>query len=161
MTRAGWIALALVAALLMIGTGAAVFYDQKQVADALRDAFERAGLPGAWGVAIGQVESRLSIRTVNMNGPDGARGGAWGPTQITERTARAYGYDGPMEAFTTDLALAAEWTATIASAGEPRTIEDLGAWWNAGRRSADSLPPDHVTRTRYIPRLVAALERIA
>jgi hypothetical protein len=154
-----WIALALLAGAALAG-GVVVAIDRKRVAQALRDAFEAAGMPGAWGEALGRVESSLSLTATNLSGPDGARGGAWGPTQITERTARAYGYQGPMERLTTDLDFAASFSAQIASAGSPGTVEDLGAWWNAGRRSFDSLPDDHVTRLRYVPRLVNALAEV-
>lgn len=152
--------LAIVIVALLLVTGGVYVISREQVAAALRRAFEDYDLPASWGEALGEVESRLSLGAVNRAGADGKRGGAWGPTQITERTARAYGYTGPMEAFTTDLALAAEWTARIAKEGGPRSIEDLGAWWNAGRSSFDRLPADHVTRTVYVPRLVAALASI-
>lgn len=132
-------------------------YTRRKVADALWRAFEGAGLPGAWGEAIGRVESGLSMAARNLSGTDGARGGAWGPTQITEKTARAYGYTGPMDALNRDLDLAASLSAKIAAAGRPMTIQDLGAWWNAGKRTFDALPADHVTRTSYVPRLLAAL----
>jgi hypothetical protein len=155
-----WLALAVLAG-AALGGGLMVAIDRKRVAKALRDAFDVAGLPPAWGEALGRVESGLKLGATNLAGPDGKRGGAWGPTQITEKTARAYGYEGPMEALTTDLYLAASLSARIASAGSPITIEDLGAWWNAGRRSAEQLPEGHVTRTTYIPRLVAALGDVA
>lgn len=114
-------------------------------------------MPADWGEALGRVESSLSLGATNHTGPDGKRGGAWGPTQITEKTARAYGYTGPMERLTTDLNFAASFSAQLAAAGSPGTIEDLGAWWNAGRRSFDSLPENHRTRLEYVPRLVDAL----
>lgn len=160
MKREHMIALVIVA-FLLLGTGTAVIvYNRKQIADALGAAFERVGLPWDWGVALGMVESNLSMDAVNLTGGDLARGGAWGPTQITEKTARAHGYTGPIDALTKDLSLAAEWTARIAAAGKPKTLEDLGAWWNAGRLTASRLPEGHVTLTHYIPRLLAAYERI-
>jgi hypothetical protein len=138
----------------------ALFPDRERVREALRTAFEARGLPGEWGEALGWVESRWRLGATNMSGPDGARGGAWGPTQITEKTARAYGYSGDMAAFTADPDLAAQWSATIMAAGHPATLSDAGAWWNAGRASFDALPPDHVTRVTYVPRLLAALDAI-
>ena len=155
-----WGALGILA-LLAIGGGTAVILDRRQIANALRRAFEAQGLPGAWGEAVGIVESGLRMNARNLTGPDGARGGAWGPTQITERTARGYGYTGPMEALTTDLGLAADLSAEIAAAGRPQSIEDLGAWWNAGHAHASDRSLPASTRDVYIPRLVAALEGIA
>lgn len=113
--------------------------------------------------AIGYVESRWTMGARNLTGTDGARGGAWGPTQITERTARAHGYTGDVAAFTRDAALAAEWTARIMRnrpGGPPVTIQDAAAWWNAGRTYAAQLGPSHVTVTTYIPRAVAALDMV-
>lgn len=113
--------------------------------------------------AIGYVESKWNLAATNLTGPDGARGGAYGPTQITERTARAHGYEGDMIELTRDARLAAFWTAKIMRArpgGPPETIEDAGAWWNAGRKSASLLTDTHVTRVVYIPRAVAALRMV-
>jgi hypothetical protein len=152
-----WILVAVLVAALALGGGAAVVISRAELARVLREAFARYKLPAAWGEALGRVESNLTMAAKVLTGSDGARGGAWGPTQITERTARAHGYTGPMDALTEDPALAAEWTARIAAAGRPATIEDLGAWWNAGRTTFGALPADHVTRTNYVPRLVAAL----
>lgn len=154
MPRWAWI-VGGVALVALLG-GGAVIYSRSKIAALLRDAFRRYGLPPAWGEALGRVESGLRAGAVNLSGPDGARGGAWGPTQITEKTARAHGYTGPIADLTTDPALAAEWTARIAAAGRPATLDDLGAWWNAGRRTAAQLPPGHVTLTTYLPRLRAA-----
>jgi hypothetical protein len=173
-TRAWVIVGALV--LLLAVAGGAVVYSKDQVAKALRDAFEAVGLDGDWGVALGETETHLTMGAVNDTGGDHLRGGSYGPTQISTQTARAYGYTGPMEALTTDLQLAANLSAKIAAAGAPDTLEDFGAWWNAGRRSFDALPltapvydkdgkvvgsQPHPTRNVYVPALVKAYERIA
>lgn len=147
--------------LLLTGAGVAVAYTQKQIRDALWVAFDAAGLPGDWGVALGAVESGWVMTAVNMTGGDLARGGAWGPTQITEKTARAHGYKGPMSDLNKSLSVMAGLSAVIAKAGRPSTLADLGAWWNAGRFHAADLPEGHVTLTTYIPRLLAAHERIS
>lgn len=143
--------------------------ERRRVRVALRDAAERAGLEADFLDAIGMVESRWRLAAVNQSGPDGARGGAWGPTQITERTARGHGYTGPMEAFTRDPELAALWTARILRASANRrpllTLADYVAAWNAGKDDADrnddgqleELREDHPTRVDYLPKAVVAL----
>lgn len=153
--------LALAAALFVVffvswGTVALVTRDG--MAKKLRAAAERYGLPGDWLVAIGLVESRLDPSATNGAGADGARGGAWGATQITLKTAAAYGWTGTGAELAADPDAQAELTAKILADGAPGTIEDACAWWNAGRKRAASLPAGHVTATTYIPRVVAALD---
>jgi hypothetical protein len=160
--RAHWIALAVVAGLVLLGGGSVAYVaiERRRMAELLREAFRKAGLPPAWGEALGMVESNLNSIATNKTGADLKRGGAYGPTQITEKTARAYGFKGSMDELLQNPALAAEWTARIAAAGKPKTIDDLGAWWNAGRVSFALLDPSHVTRTIYVPRLRAALAKV-
>ena len=141
------------------GTVALVAIDREKAKRLLGDAFQKAGLPREWGIALGIVESNLTSTATNLVGPDGARGGAWGLTQITEKTARAIGYKGPMRALLEDPSLAADLSARLASQGKPETIDDLGAWWNAGRFTAAALSDDHITKRDYIPKLRAALAR--
>lgn len=143
----------------------ALLPDRERVREALRAAGDRylSGYNSAWPAwldALGWVESRWQLDAVNRSGADGARGGAWGPTQITEKTARGVGYTGDISQLAADPDLAADWTAKIMLArpgGPPRTPEDAAAWWNAGRTSFDSLPEDHVTRTDYAPKFLAAI----
>lgn len=159
-----WLVLAL-GLLVLSGGGAIVALSvserQKRVRRALRDAAQRHGLNPDVLEAIGYVETRWNPTLANMSGTDGARGGAHGPTQITERTAREHGYTGTMAALRTeDASLAAEWTARIMKArpgGGPVTLEDAVAWWNAGRTSFAALGPTHVTRTDYAPKARTAL----
>ena len=134
--------------------------DRSKAKELLGDAFERVGLPREWGIALGLTESNLDPDALNNLGPDAARGGAWGLTQITEKTARAYGYTGSMADLLKRPDVAADLSAKIAAAGNVKTIEDLGAWWNAGRRTASLLPAGHVTLTTYIPRLKAKLAEV-
>jgi soluble lytic murein transglycosylase-like protein len=160
----------LVLAVLLLPGGAAVTLglvklteERRKVRLALRAAARRHGIDPDIMDALGRVESGWNLRAVNLSGPDGARGGAWGPTQITARTAAAHGYSGPMSAFTTDPDLAAEWSARIMAArpgGPPRTVEDAAAWWNAGRASFASLPAGHITREDYAPKARAALAQV-
>ncbi len=163
-----WAALGVVALAVLGGSAAVVVLDRKTVAKMLRDAFERHGMPGVWGEALGRQESGLSWSATNKAGADGARGGAWGPTQITATTARAWGYTGPMEDLARSPELAAELTAQMAaggfaerggrtySYGTPDTFEQLCAIWNAGRTLDDPNLPSS-TRDRYIPSALAHL----
>lgn len=146
--------------------------DRRRVRLALREAAVKFNLDPDFLEAIGYVESRWNVAAVNRAGRDGERGGAWGPTQITERTAREHGYTGPIEEFTRDAELAATWTGRILRAASDRrhleTLADYVAAWNAGRDDADrnndgeleELRPDHPTRSDYLPRAVAALELV-
>lgn len=163
----GSLLLALVVALfLLVGGGAAVVVNlsaQQKVRAALRRAAKRFGVDPDIADALGYVESTWRLSATNMTGTDLARGGAFGPTQITEKTARGWGYQGPMSDLTTNLELAAEWTARGLAArpgGAPRTIADAAAWWNAGKASAAALPVGHVTRATYIPRAEKALAKV-
>lgn len=136
---------------------------QRKVRRELRAAAGRHGLDPEIPDALGYVESRWKLGATNLTGADGARGGAWGPTQITERTARAHGYDGAMSTLGADAWLSAEWTARILAArpgGPPRTVEDAAAWWNAGKASAAQLGATHITRRDYIPKALAALDLV-
>ena len=149
-----------VGALLLLGGGVTIVaIDKARARKLLGDAFASVGLPREWGIALGIVESDLTSTATNLTGPDGARGGAWGLTQITEKTARGIGYTGPMSRLLEDPTLAATLSAKLASQGKPKTIDDLGAWWNAGRFTAAALPEEHVTKRIYIPKLRAALTR--
>lgn len=137
--------------------------EQRRIRRALREAASKHGVAPDIVDAIGYVESRWKMGAVNKSGADGARGGAWGPTQITERTARAHGYTGPMEALTQSAQLAGEWTARILKArpgGVPKSVEDAAAWWNGGKVSAAVLAPTHMTRRDYIPKALAALQLV-
>lgn len=149
--------LALLVALVLSGGAAVVavvLTEQQKVRAALRRAAAKWGIDPDILDAIGYVESRWKLGAKVTTGTDGARGGAWGPTQITEKTAKAAGFTGNVADFTRDPDLAAEWTARIMltrPGGAPTTIEDASAYWNAGKTSAASLGPTHVTRVKYIP----------
>lgn len=118
---------------------------------------------------IPKVETGYRLNSVNKKGRDGDRGGAWGASQITEKTARALGYTGKMEAFLTDAELCAQWTAKILNDHRKRkpldTLADYIAAWNAGKDNADAnnnneleeLGDKHQTRTDYLPKAKAAL----
>lgn len=138
--------------------------EQQRVRAHLREGANRGGLEPDYVEAIGYVETEWRLGLTNMTGRDGARGGAWGPTQITEKTVRTLGYTGPMQAFNEDPYLAATWTAIILNDHRKRkplvTLADYVAAWNAGKDDADKnndgkleeLPPEHPTRKHYLPR---------
>jgi hypothetical protein len=172
------LALVVVALVLVVPGGAAVVVkmvldrreERRRVRVALREAAVMFGLDPDYLDAIGKVEGPNWILDARSTDPrDEARGGSFGPTQISERTARGAGYTGSMEAFRTDAALAAHWTAVILRQAEDRrhleTLADYVAAWNAGRDDADrndngdleELPPTHPTRTTYLPAALAAL----
>ena len=162
MSRRGLVIAGALVALLLLGGGVAYYTATKeQMRRLLREAAARHGLPPSWLEAIGLVESNLNSGATNYTGGDLARGGALGSTQITVQTAKAHGFTGTPEELLGSPELQAEWTARIMAAGNPLTIEDAGAWWNAGRARASSLPAGHVTLTSYIPRLRAALAKVA
>lgn len=132
---------------------------QLLVRKVIREAAMRHGLNPDLHDAIGYVESRWDAAAKNLAGSDGQRGGAWGATQITDRTARGAGFTGKREELL-DAAVAAEWTCRIMltrPGGAPTTPEDAGAWWNAGRKSFADLPAANTARTDYVPKLIAAL----
>jgi hypothetical protein len=138
----GGIAAIALAAHKQIGDAVASFDTSKQaVRNALRNAAASYGLDPDWVDAIGKTESGWKVGALNAEGPDAARGGAFGPTQITEETARAFGYEGDMNALRADPALAADWTCRIIAAGHCQSFEDLCAWWNGGVPKMASVDP--------------------
>jgi hypothetical protein len=132
--------------------------------------------------AIAYVESHWDPSAKNLTGPDGARGGSYGPTQLSQKTARIIGYTGDMlDLCAPDGVLAGYWTAVYLSqrpgGGCPpgTAIEDAATWWNAGLgpdgrpryATFDSLPmmvtkadgskAPHPTRAVYAPAAIDAL----
>lgn len=174
MDRGEWLLIGALVALLVFGGGwmAVKAKDRAETARFLRDAFRSKGLPEEWGEALGRKESDLDPSAVNLYGSDGERGGAWGPTQITAVTARAFGYTGPMERLIEDTRFAAKLTADMVAIGfaerhgetyfygEPDSIEQLGAVWNGGRASDDPNLP-RSTRFTYIPSLIEKLMEVS
>lgn len=126
-----------------------------QVRASLRSAALRYGLNPDWIDVLGYHESRWRLAAVNQTNGDAARGGAWGPTQITETTARAFGYTGEMDQLTTDPDLAADLTCQMVAAQAPATLADLAAFWNAGRRASDPALP--ASTRAYIARIASEL----
>lgn len=155
-----------------------IYRPRQDARAALEAAAARRGLPPSWLVALGLTESELDPSRTNLTGPDGERGGSWGVTQISARTARAYGYTGPMRALLENVELAADLTANMIADGfaerssnpaapesgpfsvyrygTPATFEDMLAVWNAGRPYS-SLPAGGSTLVKYIPKALEAL----
>lgn len=167
MTRAPLLLLA--ALVLALGAGAGtvkvidVLDERSRVRLALREAAVMGNVDPDIMEAIGYVESRWKLDALNLDGSDGARGGSYGPTQISERTARAYGYTGDMLDFCDDEKLAALWTAKILRArpgGPPATAGDAAAWWNAGHATLATVSPSSSAVTAYLPELRAALAKV-
>jgi hypothetical protein len=109
--------------------------------------------------ALAAHETGWDQHAVNLWHPgDIARGGAWGIMQITEKTARMYGYTASVGQLL-DARVNFELGGRILADGRCQTLQDAGAWWNAGRRRFEDLPADHVTRKAYVPKLLAAAEK--
>lgn len=136
----------------------------RKVRTAARREALRVGMRPELLDAVAYVESRWRPGLVNKSGPDGARGGSWGPFQLSEKTARAYGYTGPMESIRDDVDLAARWAAFIMSkrpGGPPATPDDVAAWWNAGHVTMAQVSAGSSARTTYLPALRDALDKVA
>lgn len=168
-----------IVAVLALGGGAYLVNrstTRATVREALRLRARLAGVSEDWLEALGETETKLGAAgLVNDTGNDAVRGGSYGPTQISARTARAWGYDGPMQALAEDMDLAAKLTADMVAAGfaeltptsvlrsnpdapyrpvrygPPSTFEDMLSVWNAGRPAAQ-LGAASDTLLKYIPR---------
>ncbi len=164
--------LALGAGVLLIGGGAAtVAYvmdnrsKQDKLRSTLRTAAEVQGVDPDIVDALGYVETRWRALSTNTTGPDGLRGGSFGPTQISMKTALAYGYTGsPEDLQAADGATAAYWTCVILAArpggcGPGTDIADAAAWWNAGKARA-ALVPASSTAQGYMLLASAALAKV-
>ncbi len=175
MTRGILLVLLVLALALGAGVGTAkvldVLDEKQRVRQALREAAVMMDLDADILEAIGVVESGLRLGAINRAGRDGEHGGAFGPTQITERTARRNGYTGDMLAFTTDEKLAALWTAKLLRPGaqnaeghvldhELWTPEEYGAWWNGGALSPSAVPATS-SAIGYMKKLADAVELLA
>lgn len=105
-----------------------------EVRRALRRAAQARGLDPDLLDAIGWVESRWRADAVNRSGPDGAYGGAFGPTQILASTLGSLGYPFPERMSLDDFAAA---SADYLARGAVVGVRDAAAWWNGGVRSFD------------------------
>lgn len=173
-----WWLWALLALVVLASGGGAVSVavkmteERKRIRKALRAAAAKHGLVPDFVDALGYVESRWRLDARSSDPRDEARGGSYGPTQISKKTAEGHGYRGDVEAFRRDVELAAEWTGRILAAAHRRkplvTLADYVAAWNAGRDDADKdndgdldeLAPEHPTRKHYLPAALAGLDLV-
>ena len=120
----------------------------------VRQAAAAAGIDYATLAAIVEIESNWKPEAKNETGSDAARGGAYGLTQMTLRTAQSLRRN-----VTREQLLTAAGNLEIASmlmrenARRSRDPKDLAAMWNSGR-VFDKAP--EVTRETYVPRFLAA-----
>ena len=161
-----WVWVLALVVVLGSGGAAAVAYvmDDRSKRDklrgTLRTAAEVAGVDPDLVDAIAKIESDYNPGAKNEKGPDAARGGSYGPTQISMKTALAHGPATPADLMAPDGGAAAYYTAAILAArpgGPPTNPDDAAAWWNAGRINFTDLPTTNSARTTYAPRLRAAL----
>jgi len=111
-------------------------------------------------LGIIKVESNWDARATNLVGPDGARGGAYGLTQMTLRTARAFDPDVTGEELL-DPVVNLRFAGLLLAENRARAgadWRDVAAMWNSGR-PFDSAP--EVTRYRYVPKVLEAANRYA
>lgn len=130
---------------------------QRLVRHKIRLVAQAFGVNPDWIDAICWVESRWTEGASNPTGSDGARGGAWGPLQLTMLTARNAGFTGTAQDLQ-DAELSALWFCKIQAArpgGLAETLEDTCAWWNAGKASIADAPLS--TKNEYVPAAKFAL----
>jgi soluble lytic murein transglycosylase-like protein len=121
---------------------------------------QAAGVDPAVFLGIIEVESAWKPNATNLIGPDGARGGAFGLTQMTLRTAQGLrpGITGEeLLDPRTNLDVAGQLLAENARRISP-LWPDVAAAWNSGR-SFDTAPER--TRYDYVPKVLAAANRYA
>lgn len=128
--------------------------DLKQL---VADAADTAGVDRALFFGIVEVESGWNPDARNLAGSDGARGGAWGLTQMTVRTAQLFEPSITGEELldpVVNLRVAAQLMAD--NARRSRKWDDLAAMWNSGKL-ADRAP--NSTRYTYVPKVLEAADR--
>lgn len=122
------------------------------VRELARNVAIRAGVdPNVW-LAMITVESNWNPDAVNQGPGDAARGGAWGLSQITVKTAQAVepGITGP-ELLDVDTHLRVAEALLTDIAARALVAEDVPSLWNSGRR-LDSAPDS--TRYIYVPKVM-------
>lgn len=124
----------------------------------IAQAFSHVGLPPTLGLALARQESDFRVDAVATHPADIARGGAYGALQMTLKTARGLGYQGPPEGLL-DATENARWAAELCAQNAKRTkapigsqdwVYDLAAMYNSGRPFAKA---PEVTRKDYAPRV--------
>jgi soluble lytic murein transglycosylase-like protein len=123
----------------------------------VKDAAARAGVPAGVLEAIVDIESSWDPSASNRTGGDEARGGAFGLTQLTLKTARSFDPRVTPEDLldpVKHLIIASKLMAD--NARRSRDPKDLASMWNSGK-VFDKAP--EVTRESYVPRFLTALSK--
>ena len=121
---------------------------------------QSAGVDPAVFLGIIQTESRWNPAATNLVGPDAARGGAYGLTQLTLKTAQALEPGITPEQLldpVTNLRVAGLLLADNRRRGGS-LWPDVAAMWNSGSKF-DSAPES--TRYEYVPRVLTAANAYA
>lgn len=116
-----------------------------------------AGVNPAVFLGIIEVESGWNEAATNLSGPDAARGGAWGLTQLTLRTAHALDPDVTGQELldgVTNLRIA----GLLLRDNARRSVDDrdVAALWNSGKLY-NRAPPS--TRNIYVPKVLTAARK--
>lgn len=120
---------------------------------------QRAGVDPAIFLGIIEIESGWQEDAVNNTGGDAARGGAYGLTQMTLTTARAFVPDiTPHELLDARTNLRVAGMLLEANAKRSRDWRDVAAMWNSGR-TFDGAPSS--TRDVYVPKVLEAANAYA
>jgi hypothetical protein len=172
MSARAWIVGAALVLVLVLAVRAVVVSSDR-MREFLREAFEARGLPPEWGEALAATETgggdpdAIRSDAVNDSGPDAARGGAYGATQITIQTARDAGFNVSAAELAASPVLQARITATLVAEGfgykdgqpfrygppAPDDFERVAALWNAGK------PPELLSSTSSARGYIAAATR--
>ena len=131
--------------------------NRNDVRIALRNQAVASGYDPDWFDAIALHESNWNMGALNRSGYDGSLyGGAYGPMQMTAKTAQALGFD-PTR-FLTDPAYAAQAAAKNFDDVKPADFHEACSYWNAGTKNYNSLPATNSFVTDYWPKVQTALE---
>jgi soluble lytic murein transglycosylase-like protein len=128
----------------------------------LRAAFVAEGLPGEWGMAIAHQESDFNADAQVLTAGDGRRGGSYGLCQMSLATAKGdLGYTGDGEGLKdpqVNARLAAQYCALLTKRIKSQELRDIAAAYNSGRPFSKA---PKVTRTKYVPQVLAYAEQYA
>lgn len=145
-----------------IGEALGLTETQNECRRAIRRVAIAQGVDPDWIDAIAHVESNWNPTAVNNTGADAARGGSYGCLQLSMATAQSAGFTGQSQDLL-DPSTVALYFCKIQKGrpgGLADSLEDMCAYWNAGKLTADDPKLPSSTKNDYIPRAVAALESI-
>jgi soluble lytic murein transglycosylase-like protein len=145
-----------------VSTAMGLSEEQNDCRKAIRRVALAHGIDPDWIDAIAKQESNWDPNAVNKTGADGARGGSYGCLQLSVATAQSAGFDGdPEDLF--DPTTVAEYFCKIQASrpgGTADSLEDMCAYWNAGKVTASDPRLPASTKNDYIPRVLANYEKI-